>query len=316
MAGEGEEEGQGQEPASPEVERTTEATTIGDDVRIEVDILALTAARKITGTIADQVAKLSPDIVLVGGEGVAATARAFIAFRERANRVISDLEKLQAEPKLAETKPTEEGPVLGAFELVKGVASLMSYFKAETNYYGRKVELTEAALYPLLASHMSAKSIPIVLPEHFAQQSEKTVPEFSVFHTLDKLIDGRNRVSELYQGAPPAGAAALLATADAIIDSAVKPDPQTGNIAVNQLVLGSDLCRLAADAATPLLVSMKCISSGGHVRTRKHLFTTIFTGDKLSFSGGVAVGYFIIDLKTFRVLGGDVVAAVETMKGS
>lgn len=325
MPGEGEEGESGcvQQPTGgPEVAAVAESTTISGELHIEVDILALNAARKITETIASRVATLKPGIVLIGGEGVAAAARAFVTFRERVNQLVKSLDTLPVDAKPAANKElkkqdgTESVAFGAAFGLVKGVASLMSYFKAETTYHGRKVELTEAALYTLMASQLINKSIPVVLPELFAQRFEKPAATYSVFRLLDELIDRRNSLTELHQGEPPPRVAALLVMAEAIIDSTVKPDPTTGAVTVNQLILGSDVCRLVDGAENPLLVSLKSISAGGNVRTRKHLFTTIFTGDKLSFSGGAAVGYFVVDLVTSRVIGSDVVTAIETMKGS
>lgn len=297
----------------PDAEKPVEATTVTDDVRIEVDILALTAVGRVTETIADRIAAFKPDIVLIGGENLSASARAFDAFRERAEQLIKALESLPKDAKPAGEMAATES--LAALGLVKTVANLMSYFKAETNYFGRKVELGEASIYPLMARHLREKSIDVILPEIVAPRFDDPAPVLSVFGMIDALIAQRNRLNEHHGGEPPLHVAALLARVDAVIDGALKPDPLTGDTSIAQLLLGSDICRLIAEAKKPLLVSLKSIAAGGHVRTRKHLFTTIFTGDKISFSGGAVVGYFIFDLKTSRILSGDVLSAIETMKG-
>ncbi|UIK19518.1 hypothetical protein [Rhizobium leguminosarum] len=298
----------------PDAEKPVEATTVTDDVRIEVDILALTAAGRITATIADRIVAFKPDIVLIGSENLSATARAFAAFRERAEQLIKALDSLPTDAKPAgEAAATESS--LAALDFVKTVANLMSYFKAETNYFGRKVELSEAAIYPLMAGHLQARSIDVILPEIVAPSFDSPAPGFSVFGMIDALITRRNRLNRQHGGEPPLHIAATLATVDAVIDGALKPDPLTGNTNIAQLLLGSDICRLVAEAKKPLLVSLKSIVAGGHVRTRRHLFTTIFTGDKISFSAGAAVGYFIFELKTSKILGGDVLSESKTMKG-
>lgn len=302
----------------PDVEKPVEATTVTDEVRIEVDILALTAAGSIAATIADRIEAFKPDIVLIGGENLSTAARAFTAFRERSELLI---EKIDSLPKTAkprsEAKREEEAATesIGVLGLVKTAANLLSFFKAETNYLGRKVDLTETAIYPLMASRLRAKSIEVILPEMVAPSFDDPTPGFSVFGLIDALITRRNGLNELHGGEPPSPVAALLATVDALIDGAVKPDPVTGNTSTAQLILGSDVCQFVAKATTPLLVSLKSIAAGGHVRTRKHLFTTVFTGDKISFSGGAVVGYFIVDLKTSKILGADVLSDLQTMKG-
>ncbi|MGO8124270.1 hypothetical protein ACC728_24960 [Rhizobium ruizarguesonis] len=314
MDGEDTEGGDG--AVASEAEKTVEATTVTDYVRIEVDILALTSAGLITKTMADRIAAFEPDVVVIGGENLSAAARAFTVFKERAEQLITAVDSLPKEERSVDEAKAIEGG-LAVLGLVKTIANLASYFKAETNYFGRKVELSEASIYPLLAGHLQEKSIDVILPEIVAPRFHNPAPVFSVFGMIDALITRRNRLNVQYGngGEPPLPVAAMLATVDAVIDGAVKPDPVTGNTSIAQLLLGSDISRLVAEAEKPLLVSLKSIAAGGHIRTRKHLFTTIFTGDKISFSGGAAVSYFIFDLKTSKILGGDVLSERKTMKG-
>ncbi len=309
MAGEDNEGTQG-----PDIQKIAEDTTVDESVRLEVEILALNAAGTLTATIAEEVAAFEPDIVIVGGENLSTMGRAFTVFRERAESMIGSADSLLAPTESAGKQDAVESSALIGF--LKTTTDLFSYFKAEAKYLGRSLQISETALYPLLVRHLRMASIKTLLPELFAPGFKESARANSVFVTIGALIDRRTRLNQRYDGTtPPADIGALLATMDAAIDSAVKPDPQTGNTAMAQLLLGSDICRLAAEAKRPLLVSLKSIAAGGHFRTRKHLFTTIFTGDKISYSGGAAISYFIFDLKTSEILGSGVLSAREIMKG-
>ncbi|TRC99704.1 hypothetical protein FJV76_08740 [Mesorhizobium sp. WSM4303] len=311
MSESGESDGEGgtTTPAVAAVEPPTESVALDSDVKIEVDFLTLNAARSVMTDIAAEVASLEPSVVVIGGDGLLTAARAFNAYQGRIKLLGDELKSVLAQPESPTKKGTTESLVAqlsAATSVVSGVATLLSYFKAQTTYTGKKIELSENALYPLLAGQLAAKSVGVVLPELFSGMMSDTSPTHSVMGMLDELRRLRDRVRAKYPAEPPPSVAALFVSTDAAIEAAVKVDPETGKGSMTQLLLGSDMCRLIEDEDKPLFVSIKSISAGGNSKSRKHLFTTLFTGDKLSYTGGAAIGYFVFDLKTSKLVKSDV----------
>ena len=209
-------------------------TTIDDNVKIEVDILALGALRKIAGEIAAEISELAekPDLVIIGGDELTLAVRAYSGFRTRAMALKAELNSL-----LAAVKPTMEATPslesitagLGSAALaVQGLTTLLSFFKAEAAFFGRSVELKETAFYPSLAGQLIAKNIPVSAPGYFpANIGGAGAPASPIMAVLDDLQSLRNQVA-----APPADEAltpkiqALLATVDAVIEAVLKVDPE------------------------------------------------------------------------------------------
>jgi hypothetical protein len=191
----------------------------------------------------------------------------------------------------SETKPSNvqatEG--IGLLGLAKTAANLLSCLKAETSCLGRVVERTETAIYHLMASRLRAKPMEVFLLEIVTPIFDDPTPSSSVLELIDALIVRRNEIDELHGVEPAPHVATLLATVNALIDGAVKLDPVTGSTSTTQRLLGSDVCQLATKATRPLLVSLKSFAAGAHIRTRKHVFTIFFTGDKISLSDGAVL---------------------------
>ena len=61
-----------------------------------------------------------------------------------------------------------------------------------------------------------------------------------------------------------------------------------------QLIQGAQISELLNSRDKRVLV-VDLLASGGSTRTRKSLFTSIFTGQSVSYSGGVAVQYFLVN---------------------
>lgn len=90
----------------------------------------------------------------------------------------------------------------------------------------------------------------------------------------------------------------LVTAADALLAELSGPK-------LAELQATSITAQLIENASRAFLLSAKFIKSGGHYRVRRHLFTTLFTGDQLSYSGGTAIGFVLTDLKTMQVADGD-----------
>ncbi len=70
------------------------------------------------------------------------------------------------------------------------------------------------------------------------------------------------------------------------------PPPPGGQIF--QLIKGAEINNLLNSRRKRVLV-LDLLASGGSTRTRRSLFTTMFTGQSVSYSGGVAVQYFLVN---------------------
>ncbi|MES0133604.1 hypothetical protein NKJ88_01380 [Mesorhizobium sp. M0016] len=290
-------------------------TAIDENVKIEVDILALGALRKIAGQIASEISGLAekPSLLIIGGDELILAARVYSGFSARVIELRAELISLLKQVK----PPTEAVPGLesitagldSASLAVQSLTTLLSFFKAETAYFGRSVELKESALYPALAGQLIARNIPVSVPGYFPMSiGGAGAPVSTVMALLDDLRSLRNHVAAMpADEASTARINALLATVDAAIKAVIKVDPESGkSSALAQLLLGAEYLALMEGEATRLFLSATVISAGGSYRTRKHLFTTLFTGDQLSCSGGAAAGYFAFDLKSSKLVRSDV----------
>ena len=110
----------------------------------------------------------------------------------------------------------------------------------------------------------------------------------------------------------------LLKEADTQIDS---QKPEAGSAShgsqIFQLIQGAQISELLNSRDKRVLV-VDLLASGGSTRTRRSLFTTIFTGQSISYSGGVAVQYFLVNPDN-SFAAGDVVyrsSGFKSMRGS
>ncbi len=84
-----------------------------------------------------------------------------------------------------------------------------------------------------------------------------------------------------------------------------------------QLIQGAQISELLSSRDKRVLV-VDLLASGGSTRTRKSLFTSIFTGQSVSYSGGVAVQYFLVNPDN-SFAAGDVVyrnSGFKSMRGA
>ena len=121
----------------------------------------------------------------------------------------------------------------------------------------------------------------------------RTLAEASI--ALAKGLPGRE--------ANKAGLLSLKAAYDAYVAALVKVDEKTGMSPLGVLINASHLNKLmwtvpamgVEDMASPaqgvFVLRAEAATAGGSYRIRRNLFTTVFTGDLLSYSGGAAVSY-------------------------
>ncbi|MGO8371114.1 hypothetical protein ACC808_22060 [Rhizobium ruizarguesonis] len=97
----------------------------------------------------------------------------------------------------------------------------------------------------------------------------------------------------------------LLEAADELIRDLTIVRDGTSRLA--ELQAGSETAHLIDTAPHAYQLSAKIVKSGGTYRTKRHLFTTLFFGDQLSYSGGAVVSFILTDLKTMLVADSDVI---------
>ena len=80
------------------------------------------------------------------------------------------------------------------------------------------------------------------------------------------------------------------------------PGPNPG---ITSIVQGAQMARVLKQPNTYLLYA-NVVSAGGTQRDRKNLFTIIFTGDLISYSGGAVVNYALTESATDKLVDADV----------
>ncbi|TGE00744.1 hypothetical protein [Methylobacterium nonmethylotrophicum] len=319
-------------------------TTIDEKMDFEVVALTLDAVRRIAGVIADRVkAKVGriepPAPVVLADESLVSRMAEWQVIAARIGAVEEGIEALllPVEPPDAH----EEGLVasLGqATSAVEAVAKLLSFFKAEARYSGRTVELPAAALYPALAGRLAEAGIEPVLVEAARPLGAGAATGRDLIGRLERLLRLREQLAAFLPDADEAGADRDGGDAKAGQAEGAEPNPDDperearqrgvtritsligavdaimtdlgsgaeGGHRIAQIQAASAVTCLVQDAPAAYLLSAQIIKAGGHYRIRKHLFTTLFTGDQLYYGGGAAISFTLTDLKRLRVVLGDV----------
>jgi hypothetical protein len=70
--------------------------------------------------------------------------------------------------------------------------------------------------------------------------------------------------------------------------------PSSAGAQIFQLMQGAEISQLLNNRDKRVLV-VDLVASGGSTRTRRSLFTTMFSGQSVTYSGGVAVQYFLVN---------------------
>ena len=235
------------------------------------------------------------------------------------------IRELGSEPNALQTSTT----------VLKSVAELLSYFRSEdvispNDYTPTSQNFLVAQLVSALRRKKStiklyAPSIYLMNFEQFDSPIEVFLSELNDLATLkSKALNQINQIGDpqkiqrLAQLNNQADLILnLLKEADTQIDS---PKPESGasrGSQIFQLIQGAQISELLNSRDKRVLV-VDLLASGGSTRTRRSLFTTIFTGQSISYSGGVAVQYFLVNPDN-SFAAGDVVyrsSGFKSMRGS
>lgn len=285
-------------------------TTIDDGVKVEVQIIAHRAVAEIAERLASAL-PLEPDgkctVVLLD----ASLGRALLEYRALdaavgiLHRRFEALERLWS-PAVGEMRPSLALPAAGA--VLQEALGFLSLLRQDTRYFGREVAIGELALRSMLAAHIRRRAL-VVWPSKvgWGQTASGFVPT-QVGPRLDELSDRvADAVRRVGDAAKDQSRAAerqpLVAAYEAWIAAAQELLLATSKVGDGT---GPSLLERAQNAAWVLertkagggavyYLASETVVSGGSYRSRKNLFTTLFTGDLLSYSGGAAVSYVLFD---------------------
>ncbi|MGO7359990.1 hypothetical protein ACCS66_35535 [Rhizobium ruizarguesonis] len=345
----------------------TGTTTINEEVNIEVVMLAVASVREIAVDIAGRVKRRigsEPKLVLLCDEAWLGKVADWRAFSTRMSVLEEAMESL---PALRQKSGSAlEGifvPMLGGTSAgIEAVANLLSFFKADTSYYGRSVAIESSTLYPALAGQLIENEIASVAIGGAPMLTGPADHRQDLIGRMERLVRLRTRLSMMLtevlatkEADPPAedynstveqalsrnddtttGTNTAAPEATTAVNAEVaagggQHQPDQAQIQIRSLVEAADelmndlttagdgtsrLAELQAGSETAHLIdtaprayqlSAKVIKSGGAYRTKKHLFTTLFFGDQLSYSGGAVISFILTDLKTMLVVDSDVI---------
>ncbi|MER8583224.1 hypothetical protein NKG95_31820 [Mesorhizobium sp. M1423] len=154
-AGTGDDGARSEANQTPNVQPPSGASKIDAALDFEPIILAVSALREIAAAIAARVKKWTdqtPLLVVLGDKAFLAQIANWRALSMR----IEVLEKAMEEVLHTEKEEAVPIPILAhASAGIEAVAYLLSFFKADTAYYGRPVALDSSALYPVVAGKLS-----------------------------------------------------------------------------------------------------------------------------------------------------------------
>ena len=301
-------------------------TELDSEVKLEVEILALAALERIAADIARRlkarVKEADARIILVSREDLAPIPQ-YQALQAGLDALLKEAEAL-LEPAPQEAALETTAALTAVQDALSGVAGILAFFRAETSFIGRSVTMDPAALQSALAGALAAQGFDVVLPEFIPLVANEA---------RDGLLDrlARLRTIRVHLGvlANPTGQAAEIgperehengqeptrrdartaAAVTAEIDSFLQAlhASEGGNPSpFERAIAAAEAFSLLSDDRTTLWLAAKVLAAGGSYKTQRHLFTTLFTGSRLTYSGGAAVSFVAVDGRTSSVILADV----------
>lgn len=301
-------------PSTNNVSPPAGSTTIDSDLKIEVEILALAALRHIASDIAQRIGALNArrPIVIVREDHLddINKSRAILiqlkgledainAAKERIPKIPS--REVAAEKVTADSTRTSPIDLLAPFvssatAAVQSIANLLAFFRADTEYKGRTVSIDEAALHQAIGGQLLALKVEATLPNGVALGTEAPIHQ-----RLESVLRAR---AELVGLQATEDKKAVLKALDTLVQDIFKRD---GYYDLPRLSTAGKLGVLLEERKpSPLVLTAKVLTAGGKYKIRRHLLTTLFWGDQLSYSGGATVAFSLFDPETGTVLLSDV----------
>jgi hypothetical protein len=235
-------------------------------------------------------------------------------------------------------------PVVAGIETALGIVSLL---REDVDYHGTKTVVDPAAFYLALAARLHASgAVKVLVPEFFITRVASSGPvslkislegveqaRAAVWRTVAPMISQLGRlnaeldlaVNQKDQEAVDALSAELAAMRrdlDPVTEALGRADQQLGDLKAewqkpdpNSGVtnLGRLLRAEAILDMNPLFVHAKVVMSGGHLRTVRSLWRTMFQGDGLSAMGG-AVARWALLANDGSVMDGGIASARQSAR--
>jgi hypothetical protein len=290
-------------------------TTIDSDLKIEVEILALAALRRIASDIARRIEGLikdqnpRPGIVIIRDDHFEDLAKsrvlsAELKYLEDTINALPTTATAEVATNKNATDTTKERsayllPFISATDTVQAIANLLALFKVDTEYKGRTVSLDETALHPAIGGQLLALGIEAAQANGLSLRVKDPILD-----QLKKIIELRAKmVLPEYAGDKKAQVEAVLRAFDSLMQKIAKRD---GDYHLPRLSTAGKLDELMTSDPRPFVLTAKVLKAGGRYKIRKHLFTTLFWGDQLSYGGGATVAFSLFDPGTWKVVLSDV----------
>jgi hypothetical protein len=288
-------------------------TELDSEVKLEVEILALAALERIAADIArrlkEQVQPNGARIILGSTEHLAAIPH-YRALRAGLDALMAEADGfLQPAPQELTLETTAALTTLQT--ALSGLAGILAFFRAETSFIGRAVMLDPAALRAALAGALAAQKFDVILPEFIpllaSQAREKLLGDLAHLRALRAQL---GTAGDAVENGPADGqtgpernvrAAAVAAEIDAFLKALHAAEGEKP-LPLERALAAADACELLSDDCRTLWLDAKVLTAGGSYKTQKHLFTTLFTGSRLTYSGGAAISFVVVDGRTSGVL--------------
>lgn len=323
-------------------------TTFGTlpTVPIESKLLVFQSSGEVAETIAQEIVQISSE----------SDSKAIVVYSQRefakvnGYRLYSSIRKglvaayKENGIKLEQPKPdsgtrelgNQSSPLQTSTTVLKSVAELLSYFRSEDVINPNEYTPTNSNF--LIAQLVSAlrkkkSTIKVYAPSIYLNNFEQYNSPIEIFLTeLNELAmlkaQAQKQMSLLSDSQKIQRLAQLNEQADLLLnllkETEIQPEPSKPDhgVASNgsqifQLIQGAQISDLLNSRDKRVLV-IDLLTSGGSTRTRRSLFTSMFTGQSVSYSGGVAVQYFLVNPDN-SFAAGDVVyrsSGFKSMRGS
>ncbi|MGI6245759.1 MAG: hypothetical protein ACOYJQ_08325 [Pseudochelatococcus sp.] len=295
-------------------------TEIDDKITLEAGILAIAAARRIADEIAVRAGKAigrEPALVILGNETLAARIADWRAVSARIGVLEEAGESLLSSERglVRSLESRKLAGLAGVSAGVEALAHFLSFFKADIAYEGRDIPISEADLYPVIAGGLVRAGIDRVILGGAPVSGGPVAHRWDLVGRVELLLGLRSRLQPLdvdaagqAEGDPAPDtsrqrANAVIAEIDRLVDEFKVAGENAARLA--HLQEASEIAHLIDGSERAFHLTVKVVRSGGHYRRKRHLWTVLFEGDRLSYNGGAAVSFVLNDLKTARVADGD-----------
>ncbi len=288
--------------ATRPLESSETETEEGTFQTVESRILAYEAMNKVAGAIYKDIGDVEDiDSIVVYDKEIFSTLTAYRLLKVK----IKEFQRRYADLQITVSPTRTRGGTRGITDFTplglpttftRSVLEFVALFRSRDKItFEPDFELNPNSLVSAIASHFQKNDIPIkVYNPGFYLMSLDSFKNASLENIVGKdfsdLIDLRSKASSVYAGQ---SLATLNEEVDIFLESLLVPvdksDPY-GNPPLLSIIQANQLDKILNDNRSYVL-NLDIDVSGGSHRTRSSLFTTIFSGSRISYSGGAVINY-------------------------